>query len=358
MAQPTIWCLVINGDHKLVGSIFDVENSSRLTVSKLKKEIKRELDPVLNHLAANSFTVWRCSDSSITFDDKDNEKLQEQVSKVFSLAKVTAVGAREPIATLMLREAVVLFVQVDGAFKLRAASLTLFSSDNHITENTGTLGKHNRTNEKESMDNYGRLEKSKLVKTTPSMVAKPSKYKEIQFDDSQKILDDRPTPDLDVAPIALLYYGFGHFLDICRGHTDVPGLNDVHQSKTRENVTTFMDDMCKYYDGETERRTKALQDLHAIFHFRKGIEIARPMAASISAATSDGHLCGHHGELQFIVELKNEPAGISAIPVIEATGYVAQSHVKIDTKQRHILESSSLPCLGMTIVGKLNLLSE
>ncbi|EGO20156.1 hypothetical protein SERLADRAFT_417942 [Serpula lacrymans var. lacrymans S7.9] len=98
----------------------------------------------------------------------------------------------------------------------------------------------------------------------------------------ERILDDRPSPDKVIPPVALLYHGFGLFLDICRGRLDIQQLKEVKQKDLKLAVDIFAQKMSGYYCDEDERRDAALTAIHHIFSHRTGVQFPRPMAASIS----------------------------------------------------------------------------
>ena len=65
----------------------------------------------------------------------------------------------------------------------------------------------------------------------PSTTAKPEIYETLQQEPSEKIFDNRPEPEANIPSVALLYEGFGHFLDIMDSCHNVPGLADIDDVK-------------------------------------------------------------------------------------------------------------------------------
>lgn len=60
MASTEIWCLIFDGQSKEpIGGLLSVELSPDSSVHKLKKAIKEEKSPVLNHIAADMLKVWK-----------------------------------------------------------------------------------------------------------------------------------------------------------------------------------------------------------------------------------------------------------------------------------------------------------
>ncbi|KAJ3500012.1 hypothetical protein NLJ89_g9980 [Agrocybe chaxingu] len=192
-------------------------------------------------------------------------------------------------------------------------------------------------------DAFSCLKRAKLATTAPSTTAKPSTYESMQTEINERILDNRPEPDDDIPPIPLLYDGFGHFLDILDGDTDVPGLDKVDSSKLRLGVDEFARKMCCFYAIEHDRRDKALPALDKIFAARNGVKIPTIHA--------DGHSVGKHRGAVLATEFKNRVARINAIPEVEPVGYVARSHVKGMEEMRELFERWRVPCLGLTVVG-------
>ena len=97
--------------------------------------------------------------------------------------------------------------------------------------------------------------------------------RQLQLVPSEKIFDDRPKPDPDIPSVALLYEGFGHFLDIMDGRDDVPGLADINVKKLYSEVDTFASKMNEYYRDENDQRDAVLPCLTHIFSARRGIQI-------------------------------------------------------------------------------------
>ncbi|TFK18037.1 hypothetical protein FA15DRAFT_731608 [Coprinopsis marcescibilis] len=196
-----------------------------------------------------------------------------------------------------------------------------------------------------SLLQYDLLKRAKLIDLAPSQIAKPAQYKSLQQNPSQKILDDRPSPDVDVAPIALLYHGFGHFEDIitCR--------EAINIEQCRSSVDAFAEAMSCFYPTENDRRDAALPHLNGIFSAHVGATIPSVHPAFIGTAGSDGHSVGRHGQPLNVIEIKNEQAGIQALPQIEAAAYVGRLHNSMMPAARVLLEQWRMPCLGITIIG-------
>lgn len=204
-------------------------------------------------------------------------------------------------------------------------------------------------------DLYERTKRSKIVTNPPSIAGTPDFFESLQKDQAEKILDDRPTPDHDVAPAALLYEGFGHFLDIMDGRLGVPGLVDIDTTKLASEADEFARKMNENYANEDSRREAVLPCLNRIFKACRGIEIPPLHASAIGSVRSDGHNIAAHGAGTMVVQFKNRITGIQVIPEVELTGYVARLSVKGMEVHRKIYLGWRVPCLGLIIVGELEI---
>jgi len=185
-------------------------------------------------------------------------------------------------------------------------------------------------------------------------VGKPDFYESLQRDPSEKIFDDRPEPDPNIPSVALLYEGFGHFLDIMDGRNDVPGLPDIDITKLHREVDNFASEMNEYYDNEIGRRDAALSSLTSIFSARRGIEIP-PLQADV--ISTNGHNIATHDASTMAVEIKDKITGINAIPQVELAGYVAHLNAMRKNAHPQLYLRWRVPCLGLTVVGELDISS-
>jgi hypothetical protein len=110
------------------------------------------------------------------------------------------------------------------------------------------------------------------------------------------------------------YYalGFGDFLDITNGCTDVPGLIEVDAGTLEAAVDTFATAMCAFYELEAEMRQAALPLLDKIISAHSSKIIPRVLASTIGTVHSDGHTEGRHGGMAMVEEIKNRDTGNSA----------------------------------------------
>jgi hypothetical protein len=209
--------------------------------------------------------------------------------------------------------------------------------------------------EEELEDPLLRIKRAKIVTIAPPSTGKPDVYEYLQQDPAEKTFDDRPEPDVNIPSVALLYQGFGHFLDIMDGRNDVPGLADIDIMKLHKEVDGFASKMNMSYDDEKVRRDAALPCLNSIFSAHRGIKIPPLTAAAIGATRSDGYNTASHCAATMVAELKNKIVGISSIPQVELACYVARLNVVGMKAHPQLFQQWRVPCLGLTIVGELNI---
>jgi hypothetical protein len=106
------------------------------------------------------------------------------------------------------------------------------------------------------LDDFEQAKRAKLITVAPSDCSKPSYYQNMQRNASQRILDDRPSADLDVPPAPLLYSGFGHFVDIYNGCDDVPYLSNIDFPALEAAVDDFANKMGEFFEKKTIDVTK------------------------------------------------------------------------------------------------------
>ncbi|KAF8656280.1 hypothetical protein AX16_002716 [Volvariella volvacea WC 439] len=165
-------------------------------------------------------------------------------------------------------------------------------------------------------DFASRVKRLKVAQTTPSP-AQPSTYEPIQQDLKEKILDDR-LQDNNIAPVSLLYDGFGQFLDIAAGGTD---------------------SMCGFY----KRRERWLYLLNKIFVARKDSSHHALAAASVGSGVE-----GHSSRLEGGLDRWRMPGlGITVIGS-DVKFYVVLS---LDTQIRLVSLTPALSCIHSASEG-------
>ncbi|KAI9510559.1 hypothetical protein F5148DRAFT_1147481 [Russula earlei] len=165
------------------------------------------------------------------------------------------------------------------------------------------------------------------------------KYKQMQRDSHERILDNCPEPD-GVPPAPLLYDRFGHFNDIfkCQDYACTLGLR---RRLLEETVSAFMENMSNIYPNKAHRKAVGLLMLNRIFSLRY------PFATLSAAAV------GLHRAASIIVEFKNKLVNITSIPSVELTSYATHLHVaamELIPKNEKSFYGWRVPCLGLTMV--------
>jgi len=193
---------------------------------------------------------------------------------------------------------------------------------------------------------------------SPSDAAHPSAFRVYQKDSVIRLLNDRPTKDIWVTPIALLWRPFGQFHDHIR---NPPETMDVNMMRIGPLVDEFASLMCKHYDSEAQRRDKLIPVLNNIFSCSspqspsQRFDFPPIMPATISRdRRTDGHALGPGQTPDIIVEMKNEFGAGGTDPEIQLTSYYLQilaQHL-ISGSHNFLHECSLLPALGISIISK------
>jgi len=214
----------------------------------------------------------------------------------------------------------------------------------------------NRPQEEEADQTMKYICETPYSKLSPSDAAKASEFRKIQNDDKLRILNDRPSKDVRITPIALLYSPFGEFLDHIRNPPTIS--DDVHLKNLEAAVDDFSSLMCQHYTNEETRRKTILITLNAIFECYHPSQLTHIIPSPVSGTrTSDGRANGPTGVLEVIVEFKNELGIGDNDPEVQITGYYMQSlreSLREQSYGRHrALHGSFLfPALGITLAGK------
>jgi hypothetical protein len=170
-------------------------------------------------------------------------------------------------------------------------------------------------------------------------------YGPFQLYEDTKILDDRPRQD-PVPPASLLYDGFGHFMDDFRRREDAHDLA-TKRCEVELAVDNFAEEMSSIYNNQAIKKSAGISALNEILSIDNDNEL--------TAADDDcvAHYDGPHDAASCIVVFKSELVDISSIPAVELTSYVARSHAQSRIRFKELYSGWRVPCLGMTIVGKL-----
>ena len=198
-------------------------------------------------------------------------------------------------------------------------------------------------------DNGKYLHKS-LGTLAPSTVAKPSEVYRVQLDPSDRLMNDRPKTDTDRVPIALLYHGFGRFLDVLKGASTHDTLR-FDRRTFEEKVDEFVGFMNEYYPNESIRNKKALKSLNAIFKCVIGDCRMLTQAVVSGLSTSDGHAISLTLCIEVILEVKNELSETDADPIFELSSYYTQAIKEEEGSLQGLLGCFPFPALGIVVIG-------
>ncbi|KAJ7044904.1 hypothetical protein C8F04DRAFT_906437, partial [Mycena alexandri] len=194
--------------------------------------------------------------------------------------------------------------------------------------------------------------RSTYATMAPSQVAKDAS--QAQKSSRNRVLNGRPKPDTDIAPIALLYSGFGVFLDMFKTHTSVPL---VDEARLRAAVYQWAELSIAYYSLETKRRVATLPALNDIFRCRIAEEpFPSLVATSIgdTTRTSDGHTLTDLLSPDVVSACKNESCNITSETECELTAYAVQAHkyaLEMDDRRARIYAAHRVPTLLMRQEG-------
>jgi hypothetical protein len=203
------------------------------------------------------------------------------------------------------------------------------------------------------LDDLEQAKRAKLTALAPSDSSKPSNYQDMQKNNSQRILDDRPSADLDVPPPPTALFRLRHFVDIYNGCDGVPFLSRIDFPALEAAVDDFANKMGNFFRNEDARRDQALPLLNAIFSCRKenAPTFLALRAKSFNSFRSDEHNLAAHQSAGTIVEFKNEITGNTSIPEIEAVAYFAQLNLTSRYRSK-FFGRWRVPCLGLTVIGE------
>ena len=103
-----------------------------------------------------------------------------------------------------------------------------------------------------------------------------------------------------------------------------------------------------------QREGRGLRALNRILFLRGGGS-NKLMWASIDTGRSEAHYDGSHDAASCVIQFKNELVDITSMPMIELAGCAAHSHKEAMGRHREVFRSWRVPCLGLTVVGKLDI---
>jgi hypothetical protein len=204
--------------------------------------------------------------------------------------------------------------------------------------------------ERDDFDNLLRyLGVSRYVQDSPSFISKPGEFQGYQ-DTGYRILNDRPSKDVKLAPITLQYPPFGQFFDDI-AIAECPKKN---LQRFKFAVEDFASVMIKHFKDEKERQKEVLPALNEIFA-SYGPYTLPPISPGkiVGERTSDGHANGPVEAMEVILDIQNEFGSGSTDPEIRYTSYFVQmyeSQIR-SGRYRECFEKYICPALGISIIG-------
>jgi hypothetical protein len=194
---------------------------------------------------------------------------------------------------------------------------------------------------------------SRYVLDTPSFISKPGEFQNYQDTLADyRIMNDRPSKDVKVTPITLLYAPFGQFFD------DIAERSNKDLRRFEFAVDNFALVMCKHFKDEKERQRAVLPVLNDIFASYKPYKLPPIEPGKIvGERTSGGHATGPVQTMEVVLEIKNEYGTGGSDPEIQYTSYYLQMYrYQIRSgPYKECIEKYICPVLGISIIGQTRL---
>ncbi|KAG8894374.1 hypothetical protein FRB99_001318, partial [Tulasnella sp. 403] len=175
------------------------------------------------------------------------------------------------------------------------------------------------------------LKRQRLTLHSPSEVGKPPNYYVLQMSEENEILCDRPSQDMGVAPICLLYPGFGNFRDNVDGSAPCLLPSASEQICLQESVDDLIIEVAAS-SSQPERRDKVHSVIRKIFG-----EGDNDRYVDIMAVT------------------QQDLVGAGDGPFVEAVAYAMRMHQTMAARDdyRELYDTWRVPTLLITITGPM-----
>ncbi|KAF8981055.1 hypothetical protein BDQ17DRAFT_1438644 [Cyathus striatus] len=172
-----------------------------------------------------------------------------------------------------------------------------------------------------------RIKQRKIVTMSHSSLARPSIYEVVQQDPEQRILDDLPQEAGDIPSISLLYDGFGEFLDIVDGR---------------------IDEMCKFYSSDQDRRSVGLGLLSKILAARND----KNYIPILTAEHETGVVFTVYSIACITSEFRNRSTRNSLIPEVQLVSHFSHSLLRgLERFPEELKGKRRIPGLGIVVIG-------
>jgi hypothetical protein len=189
---------------------------------------------------------------------------------------------------------------------------------------------------------------SPYVLDTPSFISKPGEFQKYQDTlPDYRILNDRPSRDVKITPLALLYPPFGQFID------DITERPIKPTRRFEFAVDNFVSVMCKHFRDEKERQRAVLPALNDIFASYMPYILPPIVPCKIVRERASGYANGPVQAMEVVLEMKNEYGADSTDPDIQYTSYYLQMYESQIRSGPHkeCFEKYICPVLGISIIG-------
>jgi hypothetical protein len=158
--------------------------------------------------------------------------------------------------------------------------------------------------------------------------------------------EDRPQIIGHMAPIALLYPGYGVFQDIIKGRYPVPEELRCSYEEIECMIDVFATAMRAYYPSELERQKNIgpiLNQLLSLCHGNYSYIESKP----IGTMSSDNPL----NTTEIAIEYRNEIGVGHSLPDRQVLSYMAHAHRKAIKSHPSIYRGFRVPTLGIIVIG-------
>ncbi|KAF5316413.1 hypothetical protein D9619_006302 [Psilocybe cf. subviscida] len=310
----SVFCLAIDHDGAPLGEVFEVAFDTGLRVASLKVKVQEMLQNTLGNDDISLLEVYHSPEILLDMGGHNLalavSKLDPENTKVSSLDVVKDVVSDPQNMLLVIKR------------PARQASKRPRSPSDPV-------------------DHYDRLKRCNILKNTPSIGAQSTNYQTNQNNSDERLLDDRPHPDLDIPPISLLYGPFGEFDDIFARRALPLADSNIDSAKFEQTVDEFATAMLDFYGNEDLRRGATGPLFSKI-----GFDLPATSVGSTPYRT-DGHY-EVNGLMVTVLEIKKEQADTKSIPYVQAALYVGQSHKEA---AKAMCRHWRVPALCITLVG-------
>ena len=356
---------------------FSVDVPLSKTVDRLKKAIKKEKEPTLNHIAADQLEIWKVSDPrsilAVTNVCNDATRLQlrnplrsgdiaKTLGKINPGKGIPNANQLDPVRKLSryfletpVEEMIHLVVQVprSGEYQLYTLSCTTAAGgyarvacERHLFDSIGLwqairLTPNPGKISSQPLDTRSPLHQTQTLRqlyvknfpdNAPSSQGVPSQFAKLQRNKRHTIRWDQPPPAASSIPSTLLHPIFGKFIDDCENYKPTAADN-----KLAWNLSTAMSGFFK-------------DELAQASRFR---EILRESDIIASATVIEGTKYTTDGDIQLlgfrfaIIEVKNEISSGGPEPHAQGISYYIHS-TKSSVAGR---PGFRFPCIVITLFG-------